>query len=150
MNPVSTAGPSAQYSTTSSAPTSSSAAASTAAEDRLGITWRTIASAVVLMSQKSEKLAFYEGRTDVDENAKRVTAKELDEAIISFLRNRQDWLRIVSHLESKLEGKAKENEVLHHYYTSMPQLYAKKRKREIEADVAAPHANDAKTDPSSS
>ena len=89
------------------------------------------------MTQKSEKLASLEAMDNVDDNTVQAAEKELQEAIVSFLRHRQEWLRIISYLEFKLEGKAKEVEVLQHYNASMPRLYGKKRSREADEVVIA-------------
>jgi hypothetical protein len=96
-------------------------------EDRLSRTWRSVASSVVVVSQKEEKAV-------ADPN--KATLKELDECVVGFLRTRVDWGRLVSYLEAKLEGKAKEMEILQQYVRSQPKLAVRKRKRE--EDVKAP------------
>jgi hypothetical protein len=89
-------------------------------EDRLARTWRSLASAVVVVSQKEEKA--------VAEPTKN-SLKELDECVVGFLRTRVEWGRLISYLEAKLEGKAKEMEILQQYVRSQPSL-GRKRKRE--------------------
>jgi hypothetical protein len=74
----------------------------------------------VVVSQKEEKAV-------ADPN--KATLKELDECVVGFLRTRVDWGRLVSYLEAKLEGKAKEMEILQNYVRSQPKL-GRKRKRE--------------------
>jgi hypothetical protein len=96
-------------------------------EDRLSRTWRSVASSVVVVSQKEEKAV-------ADPN--KVTLKELDECVVGFLRTRVDWGRLVSYLEAKLEGKAKEMEILQNYVRSQPKLGRKRKQRE--EDVKAP------------
>ena len=62
----------------------------------------------------------------------KTTLKELDEYVVSFLRARLEWGRLVSYLEAKLEGKEKEIATLQHYVRSQPTLGSRKRKREEE------------------
>lgn len=106
-------------------------------EDRLGLTWRTVASSLVLMVQKAERAAAVtvrdaEGRgpDGASDDAAKTGPRELDEAVLAFLRHRQEWLRLLSHLESKLEGRAKETEVLQNYHATMPRLSSRKRTRD--------------------
>jgi hypothetical protein len=107
-------------------------------EERLGLTWRTVASSLVLMTQKADKAAAEEENNNKSNGSEIVAAdanmnnqhrRDVDDSVVAFLRNRQEWLRIVSHLESKLERKALEMEVLQRYQASMPRL-RKRQKRE--------------------
>jgi hypothetical protein len=92
------------------------------------------------MTQKAERAA-------QDEQNIKANLKELDDSVVAFLRNRQEWLRILSYLEAKLEGHAKEMEVLQHYNASVSRLETKKRKRDDEAvQVSAEQA--VRTEPS--
>jgi hypothetical protein len=93
-------------------------------EDRLSLTWRTIASSFVYASQKAEKAA-----ADPSE----ANMKEIDDAVVTFLKNRHEWSRLISYLEAKLEGKAKEMEILQHYHQSQPRFRKRKRVESVHA-----------------
>ena len=104
--------------------TSSEVSSSTSAshhEDRLSRTWRHLISSVFHATSKAEQLA---NAADV------ASIKEIDDAVVAFLRARLEWGRNLSFLEAKLEGKAKEMEVLQHYSRTQPCLGFRKRKRE--------------------
>jgi len=92
-------------------------------DDRLSRLWRTMVTSVLVATSKAEKAA---------KEANKATLKEVDEAVIAFLRNRVDWGRLISYLEAKLEGKAKEMEILQHYVRSQPSMGIRKRKRETD------------------
>jgi hypothetical protein len=92
-------------------------------EDRLGRAWRSLASSLVMSFQKAEKAA-----QDPQPPAREVL-KELDEAVVTFLRTRMDWGRQISHIEATLQGKAQEMEAFDCYMRSQPRL-GRKRKRE--------------------
>jgi len=92
-------------------------------DDRLSRLWRTMVTSVLVATSKAEKAA---------KEANKATLKEVDEAVIAFLRNRVDWGRLISYLEAKLEGKAKEMEILQHYVRSQPSMGICKRKRETD------------------
>jgi hypothetical protein len=79
------------------------------------------------VSQKEEKAV-------ADPN--KATLKELDECVVGFLRMRVDWGRLVSYLEAKLEGKAKEMEILQNYVRSQPKLGRKRKQREEDVKPA--------------
>jgi len=108
----------------SSAPFSSSSTAQTFHhEDRLEKTWRTLSNCFVGAKLKAEKAAA---------EPTKVAYKELDDYVVSFLRSRLEWGRLVSYLEAKLEGKEKEMATLQHFVRSQPTLGSRKRKRQEE------------------
>ncbi|CAB9517370.1 expressed unknown protein [Seminavis robusta] len=78
----------------------------------------------------------------------REVLKELDDAVVHFLRNRVEWTRQISHIEAKLQGKQQEMETLDCYMKTQPR-FGRKRKREEDhaaldsADAAALAAVDA-------
>jgi hypothetical protein len=53
--------------------------------------------------------------------------KEVDECVVSFLRARMDWGRVLAQLEAQLEGRAQEVENLQHYCQAPCQLRKAKR-----------------------
>ncbi|GAX16089.1 hypothetical protein FisN_20Hu234 [Fistulifera solaris] len=89
-------------------------------EDRLSKTWRHLISSVFHATSKAEQTT-----ADV------ASIKEIDDAVVAFLRARLEWGRNISFLEAKFEGKAKEMEVLQHYSRTQPCLGLRKRKREV-------------------
>lgn len=78
---------------------------------------------MVIASQKAENAA-------VDPT--KPVLRELDEYVVAFLRSKLDWGKLISYLEAKLEGKAKEMETLQQYVRTQPKLGRSKRKREDE------------------
>jgi len=58
--------------------------------------------------------------------------KELDEAVVLFLRARMEFHRLLSHVEAKLQGKAEEMESLETYLRTQPKVGKRKRKRSDE------------------
>lgn len=94
-------------------------------EDRLQRNWRMMCSSIVNAIQKADKAA---------ENLNNQSmAKELDDAVVHFLRTRADWGRLISYLEAKLEGTAEEMDTLQQYCQTQPRLCSsesRKRKRE--------------------
>lgn len=131
FNPPSSSG--ASIPQASSPPAPATATANSAGghhEDRLHRTWRTLESSLVVAAQKAEKAA-------AEPKPSKPQLKELDEQVVSLLRTRVDWSRLLSYLEAKLEGTAKETEVLQHYHRSQPRLESRKRKREADAVQAA-------------
>jgi hypothetical protein len=88
-------------------------------EERLSKVWRSKASSIVGFFQKAEKTA----KETTKENC-----KELDDAVLVYLRARMEWHRLISHVEAKLQGKAQEMEALENYVRTQPRL-GKKRKR---------------------
>mgnify|MGYP005844723473 CR=1 FL=1 len=91
-------------------------------EDRLGRAWRSLASTVVLATQKTEKAA------NMRPQPSKESLKELDDAVVSFLRMRMEWGRQIYHVERKIQGKEQEMETTDCYLRSQPRL-GKKRKR---------------------
>lgn len=100
-------------------------------EDRLARTWRHLISSVFNATAKAEQIAT---STDV------ASVKEIDEAVVAFLRARLEWGRNISFLEAKLEGKAKEMEVLQHFVRTQPCLGTRKRKRRPSSQEKSPTA----------
>lgn len=92
-------------------------------EDRLAKTWKSMTNWMVIASQKAENAA-------VDPT--KPVLRELDEYVVAFLRSKLDWGKLISYLEAKLEGKAKEMETLQQYVRTQPKLGRSKRKREDE------------------
>ena len=98
-------------------------------EDRLVRTWRSLGTSVVLATSKAEKA--------VRERDNKAVLKEMDDAVVGFFKTRLEWGRLVSYLEAKLEGKAKEMETLQHYVRSQPTIgIRRKRKRNEQSDEA--------------
>lgn len=56
--------------------------------------------------------------------------RELDEAVVLFLRTRREFHRLLSHTEAKLQGQAEEMESLETYVRTQPRIgSSRKRKR---------------------
>jgi hypothetical protein len=97
-------------------------------EDRLSRAWRGIASAVVVAAGKAEKAASVGSSTTAsqgipDAKQQQQTAlKELDESVVAMLRNRVDYIRLISYLEAKLQGREEEMATLQHYHSSHAKL----------------------------
>jgi hypothetical protein len=85
-----------------------------------------MASSIVNCFQKAEK---------ADKETSSKNCKELDESVVTFLRTRMEWHRLISHVEAKLQDKAQEMEALETYTRTQPRL-GKKQKR-IDATIAA-------------
>jgi hypothetical protein len=85
-------------------------------EDRLSRAWRGIASAVVVAAGKAEKVA------SVASAEQQAALKELDESVVAMLRNRVDYIRLISYLEAKLQGREEEMATLQHYHSSHAKL----------------------------
>ena len=91
-------------------------------EERLCRAWRSMASSIVNSFQKAEKAA--------KENT-RESLKELDESVVTFIRQRMEVHRWISLVEAKLQGKAQEREALENYIHSKPRLGKRKRVDEV-------------------
>ena len=91
-------------------------------EERLCRAWRSMASSIVNSFQKAEKAA--------KENT-RESLKELDESVVTFIRQRMEVHRWISLVEAKLQGKAQEREALENYIYSKPRLGKRKRVNEV-------------------
>jgi len=61
-------------------------------------------------------------------NPPKEVLKELDEAVVTFLRGRIEWTRQIAHIEAKLQGKEQEQEAMDCYLRSQPRLGRKRRK----------------------
>lgn len=125
------AGASSQHSVASNSEQPSNAAVVAAYqhhEDRLFRAWRSVAHSVVVVTSKAEKAAPVAAARDADPAVKKACLREVDEAVVGFLRNRIEWGRLISALEAKLEGKAVEMENLQQYVRCQPGL-GRKRKR---------------------
>ena len=83
-----------------------------------------------MSTQKAEKAA-------TSEQPSRENLKELNDAVVTFLRARMEWGRQISHIEAKLQGKAQENETMDCYLRCQPRL-GRKRKRQEEVVPPAP------------
>lgn len=97
-------------------------------EDRLSRAWRGIASAVVVAAGKAEKVASVasaattgQGIPDAKQQ-QQAALKELDESVVAMLRNRVDYIRLISYLEAKLQGREEEMATLQHYHSSHAKL----------------------------
>ena len=88
-------------------------------EERLGKTWRNLASATVGCFSKAEKAS---------QETTREHIKELDDSVLTFIRFRMEWIRLLSHVQAKLQGKQQEMEALECYIRTQPRL-GRKRKR---------------------
>jgi hypothetical protein len=91
-------------------------------EERLGKAWRNLASSVVSCFHKAEKSASEKERDTFNK-----TCKELDESVLTFIRARMEWHRLISHVEAKLQGQAEEMEALECYVRTQPRLGKRKR-----------------------
>lgn len=140
-------------------------------EDRLGRAWRSLASTVVMATQKAEKCASQLKPPSSQSSSQqpnhpivkpsKESLKDLDESVVHFLKTRIEYGRNISHLEAKLQGKAKEMETMDCYLRSQPRLGRKRKRHREEADatgtavadvdgaaaVAAVAVADSKTEP---
>jgi len=55
--------------------------------------------------------------------------RELNDAVILFMRTRREFHRLLSRTEAKLQGKAEEMESLETYVRTQPRIGTRKRKR---------------------
>jgi hypothetical protein len=85
-----------------------------------------------MSTQKAEKAAAVEQPT-------RENLKELNDAVVTFLRARMEWGRQISYIEAKLQGKAQENETMDCYLRCQPRL-GRKRKRHTQEEAAVTEA----------
>jgi hypothetical protein len=97
-------------------------------EERLERVWRSLASSVVVATHKAENLAIETKQKPPDQC--KHSLKELDEAVITFLRTRLEYRRQLALVEAKLEGRAQELEALESCVRSQPR--ARKRKRDMD------------------
>lgn len=95
-------------------------------DERLERVWRSLASSVVVATHKAENLATETKQKPPDQCKQ--SLKELDEAVITFLRTRLEYRRQLALVEAKLEGRAQELEALESCVRSQPR--ARKRKRD--------------------
>ena len=104
-------------------------------EERLGKVWRHLASSIVGLIGKAEKAG---------SDPTPAHRKELDESVLSVLRTRMEWHRLMSHVEARLQGKAQEMEALDCYVRTQPRL-GRKRKRPSDNDEPVASSTEATT-----
>jgi hypothetical protein len=104
-------------------------------EDRLGRSWRALASCVIVAQQKAEAVvtALAEQRHKQQrspqqqpepQNAQLTKLRrDLDEAVIVFLKSRVEWNKTLLYLEAKLEGKSAEVDALQQFIRQQPSMY---------------------------
>jgi hypothetical protein len=95
-----------------------------------------MASTVVLATQKTDKAANMKPQPD------KQSLKELDDAVVSFLRMRMEWGRQISHVQAKLQGKAQEIETVDCYLRSQPRLGRKRKRNNNEANATGNNHSD--------
>lgn len=69
------------------------------------------------------------------ENSTQPNCRELEESVVTFLKKRIEFHRVLGNVEAKLQGKAQEREALEGYVRTQPRLG--KRKRYYEQQTAA-------------
>lgn len=69
------------------------------------------------------------------ENSTQPNCRELEESVVTFLKKRIEFHRVLGNVEAKLQGKAQEREALEGYVRTQPRLG--KRKRHYEQQTAA-------------
>eukprot|EP00429_Kryptoperidinium_foliaceum_P005229 CAMPEP_0176008928 /NCGR_PEP_ID=MMETSP0120_2-20121206/3991_1 /TAXON_ID=160619 /ORGANISM="Kryptoperidinium foliaceum, Strain CCMP 1326" /LENGTH=160 /DNA_ID=CAMNT_0017341715 /DNA_START=130 /DNA_END=612 /DNA_ORIENTATION=+ len=94
-------------------------------EDRLPKIWRHLVSSMANSLHKAEKA----GADSSQENC-----RELNDSVVTFLRTRMEYHRILGNVEAKLQGREQEREALEGYVRTQPKLGKRKRKQE---DLAA-------------
>jgi len=100
--------------------------------ERLTRSWRNVASSIVVAAQKAERVCGVTAASGAGAAAAptREGLKELDDAIIYYLKSRQEWSSLLSYVEAKLVGTAEELDTLRSYNRSVPKLGINKRKRD--------------------
>jgi hypothetical protein len=136
-------------STTQQPSTAATATATTMSyEERLTRSLRTMETAAIQMLSKAEKsMAAQEQAqqqqqhqqrhqsqdaavaSSEQQQAARESLKQLDESVVAFLKTRIEFLRLLSHIEAKLQGKAAEMEALETYIKTEPRVGSSKTKR---------------------
>ena len=107
-------------------------------EDRLSRTWRSLGSYLLTATSKSEKAA---------KEANKAILKDIDESVVNFLKTRVEWGRLVSYLEAKLQGKAKEIETMQHYVRSQPTIGIRRKRKRLEEAEKEESAKKPATEP---
>jgi hypothetical protein len=102
-------------------------------EERLSKSWRNMVSSIVTAFQKAEKAAVETTKENL---------KEVDEAVVIFIRFRLEYHRLISIVEARLQGKAQEMEALNNYVRTQPRLGKRKRDDVVEAILAAKSQDD--------
>lgn len=87
-------------------------------EERLPKIWRPLLSSLASCMSKAEKAGA---------DSTQANCRELNESVVSFLRTRMEWHRLIGHVEAKLQGKAQEMEALEGYVRTQPRLGKRKR-----------------------
>ena len=88
--------------------------------------WRHLVSSAANGLNKAEKAA---------DSSTQENCRELEEALVTFLRSRIEFHRVLGNVEAKLQGKAEEREALEGYVRTQPRLG--KRKRQYEQQSSA-------------
>lgn len=87
-------------------------------EERLPKLWRPLLSSVANCLTKAEKAAAEPTQTH---------CKELNDGVVTFLRTRVEWHRLLGNVQAKLQGQAQEREALEGYVRTQPRLGKRKR-----------------------
>jgi len=88
--------------------------------------WRHLVSSAANSLNKAEKAA---------DSSTQENCRELEESLVTFLRSRIEFHRVLGNVEAKLQGKAEEREALEGYVRTQPRLG--KRKRHYEQQSSA-------------
>ena len=70
---------------------------------------------------KAEK-AVENNPKDNDESARKQSFREVDDAVVTLLKTRIEFFRLLSHMEAVLQGKAQELESLETYVKTEPRV----------------------------
>ncbi|KAG7374345.1 hypothetical protein IV203_013440 [Nitzschia inconspicua] len=110
-------------------------------EERLSRTWKTMGTAAIQMLSKSEKAVASQLQAQQEQQrhqqspdlaslqaATKENYKQLDECVVTFLKARIEFLRLLNHIEAKIQGKAEEMESLETYIQMEPRIGGIKRK----------------------
>ncbi|KAG7349465.1 hypothetical protein IV203_012062 [Nitzschia inconspicua] len=117
------------------------AASNSSHEERLSRTWKTMGTAAIQMLSKSEKAVASQLEAQQEQQrhqqspdlaslqaATKDNYKQLDECVVTFLKARIEFLRLLNHIEAKIQGKAEEMESLETYIQMEPRIGGMKRK----------------------
>lgn len=58
--------------------------------------------------------------------------RETDEFVVTYLKTRVKWGRILSYLEAELEGRAQELQAIQHYHRTMPKCSRPRKRARLE------------------
>jgi hypothetical protein len=97
-------------------------------EERLSKSWRNMVSSIVTAFQKAEKAAVETTKENL---------KEVDEAVVIFIRFRLEYHRLISLVEARLQGKAQEMEALNNYVRTQPRLGKRKQRDDVVESILA-------------